>query len=121
MLVNITSGAGADRVRGMGCVLRFEGGSRTPDGRCCRRGERRGSEGLFVGARDRGHGHAGEGPGRAGGIVSGGREILEAKRDGAFNTASWVADGVLELAFGELDIESGGVVRVPDEWERNSP
>jgi hypothetical protein len=44
----------------------------------------------------------------------------EAKRNGAFNTTAWVADGVLELAFGEVDVESGGVVRVPDEWERHS-
>jgi benzil reductase ((S)-benzoin forming) len=48
-------------------------------------------------------------------------KFIEAKRSGAFNTASWVADGVLELAFGQVDIESGGVVRVPDEWEQNAP
>ena len=48
-------------------------------------------------------------------------KFIEAKRNGAFNTASWVADGMLELAFGQVDIESGGVVRVPDEWEHDSP
>jgi benzil reductase ((S)-benzoin forming) len=42
--------------------------------------------------------------------------FLDAKRDGTFNTPSWVADAILELAFGDLEIESGGVVRVPDEW-----
>lgn len=47
-------------------------------------------------------------------------KFLEAKRNGAFNTTSWVADGVLELAFGAVDIESGGVVRVPAEWEHRS-
>jgi benzil reductase ((S)-benzoin forming) len=45
-------------------------------------------------------------------------KFLEAKRNGRFNTTSWVADAVLELAFGEVDVPSGGVVRVPDEWER---
>jgi NAD(P)-dependent dehydrogenase (short-subunit alcohol dehydrogenase family) len=44
--------------------------------------------------------------------------FLEAKRSGRFNTPGWVADAVLELAFGEVAVESGSSVRVPDEWDQ---
>jgi benzil reductase ((S)-benzoin forming) len=44
--------------------------------------------------------------------------FIEAKRTGAFNSPEWIADAILELAFGELGIESGTVLRVPDESER---
>jgi benzil reductase ((S)-benzoin forming) len=44
--------------------------------------------------------------------------FVEAKLSGSFNTTEWVADAVLELAFGGVQIESGSVVRVPDEWDR---
>lgn len=44
--------------------------------------------------------------------------FLEAERTGRFNTPEWVADALLELTFGDLGIESGSVVRVPDEWEQ---
>jgi NAD(P)-dependent dehydrogenase (short-subunit alcohol dehydrogenase family) len=47
-------------------------------------------------------------------------KFLEAKRNGTFNTPSWVADAILELAFGEVDVASGGVVRVPNEWDAKS-
>jgi hypothetical protein len=46
--------------------------------------------------------------------------FIEAKRAGAFNSPVWVADAILELAFGDLDIESGTVLRVPDESERET-
>jgi NAD(P)-dependent dehydrogenase (short-subunit alcohol dehydrogenase family) len=44
----------------------------------------------------------------------------EAKLYGHFNPPEWVADAVLELAFGGVQIESGSAVRVPDEWERGA-
>ena len=44
--------------------------------------------------------------------------FLEAKRSGHFNSPEWVADAVLELAFGDVAVESGSIVRVPDEWDR---
>jgi NAD(P)-dependent dehydrogenase (short-subunit alcohol dehydrogenase family) len=44
-------------------------------------------------------------------------KFIEVKREGRFNTPEWVADAVLELAFGGVDVESGNVVRVPDEWD----
>ena len=47
-------------------------------------------------------------------------KFVEAKRNGTFNTPSWVADAILELAFGDAGVASGGVVRVPDEWDRAS-
>jgi benzil reductase ((S)-benzoin forming) len=47
-------------------------------------------------------------------------KFLEAKRSGSFNTPEWVADAVLELAFGDARVESGAVVRVPDEWDRSA-
>jgi NAD(P)-dependent dehydrogenase (short-subunit alcohol dehydrogenase family) len=43
--------------------------------------------------------------------------FIEAKRTGVFNSTVWVADAILELAFGELGIESGTVLRIPDEKE----
>jgi hypothetical protein len=43
----------------------------------------------------------------------------EAKRSGTFNTPEWVADAILEVAFGETGLESGSVLRVPDEWEKD--
>ncbi|MGO9343862.1 MAG: SDR family oxidoreductase [Acidimicrobiales bacterium] len=42
-------------------------------------------------------------------------KFLEAARAGTFNTPEWVADAVLELAFGGVEMASGSVVRVPDE------
>jgi benzil reductase ((S)-benzoin forming) len=42
--------------------------------------------------------------------------FLEAKRLGEFNTPDWVADFILELAFGTGDVPSGSLVRVPDMW-----
>ncbi len=44
--------------------------------------------------------------------------FLEAKRSGCFNSPEWVADALLELAFGGVQIESGSVVRIPDEWDQ---
>jgi benzil reductase ((S)-benzoin forming) len=41
--------------------------------------------------------------------------FLEAKRTGTFNSPAWVADAVLELAFGQDTFESPSVIRVPDE------
>jgi benzil reductase ((S)-benzoin forming) len=42
--------------------------------------------------------------------------FIAAKVSGSFNSTSWVADAVLELAFGEVEFESGSTVRVPDEF-----
>jgi NAD(P)-dependent dehydrogenase (short-subunit alcohol dehydrogenase family) len=47
-------------------------------------------------------------------------KFVEAKRNGTFNTPSWVADAILELAFGDAGVASGGVVRVPDEWDQSA-
>jgi len=43
--------------------------------------------------------------------------FIEAKRVGDFNSPVWVADAILELAFGDLGIESGTVLRIPNEKE----
>jgi benzil reductase ((S)-benzoin forming) len=40
--------------------------------------------------------------------------FLEAKRLEDFNTSEWVADFMLDLAFGKGDVPSGSFVRVPD-------
>jgi benzil reductase ((S)-benzoin forming) len=47
-------------------------------------------------------------------------KFLEAKRSGDFNTTAWVADAILELAFGENEVESGTVIRIPDQFGQNS-
>ena len=49
--------------------------------------------------------------------------FIEAKVSGSFNSPEWVADAVVELAFGQVGLQSGTTVRVPDEFsapgERN--
>ena len=110
--------SGDQAVRGLGAVLRVQGRGRPCHPGRGGRGGRRRAAGLRGGARRRRHRHAGGDPGRTGRPVPAAWSgSVQMQRDDAFNSPAWVADHVLDLAFGDAATDDV-VVRVPDEPRR---